>query len=143
MTIFSSSGWSLTGGPWVKPEQAMKKLVWSETNVEGPMKFNDKLPQPPSNNGSFGGLRGLNYGRGGRGVAAARENSSSTQPGPGGTAASGARGPGPGARGSGIPVPTYYGDSAVIAFRTPPTKCPWRNSSRKSPAATARSIQRR
>jgi len=23
MTMFSSSGWSLTGGPWVKPEQAM------------------------------------------------------------------------------------------------------------------------
>ena len=123
MTIFSSSGWSLTGGPWVKPEQAMKKLVWSETNVEGPMKFNDKLPQPPSNNGSFGGLRGLNYGRGGRGVAAARENSSSTQPGSGGTASSGARGPGPGARG-GIPVPTYYGDSAVIAFRTPADEMP-------------------
>ena len=26
MTIFSSAGWSLTGGPWVKPEQAMKKM---------------------------------------------------------------------------------------------------------------------
>jgi signal recognition particle subunit SEC65 len=36
MTIFSSAGWSETGGPWVKPEQAMKKLVWSETAVEGP-----------------------------------------------------------------------------------------------------------
>ena len=32
MTIFSSAGWSETGGPWVKPEQAMKKLVWSETD---------------------------------------------------------------------------------------------------------------
>jgi hypothetical protein len=57
MTIFSSSGWSLTGGPWVKPEQAMKKLVWSETNVEGPAddphERSIKLPQPPSNNGSF------------------------------------------------------------------------------------------
>src|SRR6476661_8409003 len=31
MTIFSSAGWSETGGPWVKPSQAMKKLVWSET----------------------------------------------------------------------------------------------------------------
>src|SRR5262245_22958205 len=35
MAIFSSSGWSLTGGPWVEPHQAMKKLVWSETQVEG------------------------------------------------------------------------------------------------------------
>jgi hypothetical protein len=36
MTIFSSAGWSETGGPWVKPEQAMKKLVWSELEVKGP-----------------------------------------------------------------------------------------------------------
>ncbi|MCS0630254.1 glycosyl hydrolase [Telluria mixta] len=33
--IASSPGWSLTGGPWVRPEQAMKKIVWSETAVEG------------------------------------------------------------------------------------------------------------
>ena len=44
MSIFSSSGWSLTGGPWVKPEQAMKKLVWSETNVQGPMKLDREAP---------------------------------------------------------------------------------------------------
>src|ERR1700755_134501 len=29
MAVFSSAGWSLTGGTWVKPSQAMKKLVWS------------------------------------------------------------------------------------------------------------------
>jgi hypothetical protein len=95
MTMFSSSGWSLTGGPWVKPEQAMKKLVWSETDVEGPLRFNERLPQPPSNTGNFGGLRGLNTGRRG-GAGAAR-----------------------GGRG-GAPAPTFYRDSAVIAFRTPP-----------------------
>src|ERR1039458_5031141 len=43
MTIFSSAGWSETGGPWVKPEQAMKKLVWSETAVEGPRNFDSRL----------------------------------------------------------------------------------------------------
>lgn len=48
MSVFSSAGWSLTGGPWVKPEQAMKKLVWSEMNIKGPLSFNDKLPDPPS-----------------------------------------------------------------------------------------------
>jgi (4-O-methyl)-D-glucuronate---lignin esterase len=48
MTIFSSAGWSLTGGPWVKPEQAMKKLVWSETNIKGPQNFSGKLEAPPS-----------------------------------------------------------------------------------------------
>ncbi len=58
MSIFSSSGWSLTGGPWIKPEQAMKKLVWSETVVQGPGRIALKLPQPPSSPGSFGSLRG-------------------------------------------------------------------------------------
>lgn len=81
LAIFSSAGWSETGGPWVRPEQAMKKLVWSETTVEGPQRFAGKLPQPPSNNGPF-----QNQGSGGRGPQ---------------------------------PDPTWYGDSAVIAFRTP------------------------
>jgi hypothetical protein len=80
MTIFSSAGWSETGGPWVKPSQAMKKLVWSETAAEGPQKFEGKLPQPPSNIGQI-----RNLGRGG---------------------------------GRGSPD-AFYGDSAVIAFRTP------------------------
>lgn len=57
LSIFSSSGWSLTGGPWVKPEQAMKKLVWSETNIQGPAKLAMKLPQPPSHYGAFADLR--------------------------------------------------------------------------------------
>ncbi|MDR3798627.1 MAG: glycosyl hydrolase, partial [Terracidiphilus sp.] len=51
MSIFSSPGWSEAGGPWVKPEQAMKKLVWSETRVEGPQSFDAKLREPPSNEG--------------------------------------------------------------------------------------------
>ena len=51
MSIFSSPGWSEAGGPWVKPEQAMKKLVWSETRVAGPQSFDGKLPEPPSNEG--------------------------------------------------------------------------------------------
>src|ERR1700760_3585199 len=51
MSIFSSPGWSEAGGPWVKPEEAMKRLVWSETVVEGPKKFSGKLSQPPSNEG--------------------------------------------------------------------------------------------
>jgi hypothetical protein len=51
MSIFSSPGWSEAGGPWVRPEQAMKKLVWSEAHVKGPQKFDAKLPDPPSNQG--------------------------------------------------------------------------------------------
>ncbi len=53
MAIFSSPGWSETGGPWVKPEQAMKKLVWSETAIEGGKQFSGKLTPPPSNIGQI------------------------------------------------------------------------------------------
>jgi hypothetical protein len=81
LAIFSSAGWSETGGPWVKPEQAMKKLVWSETVVQGPGQFAGKLPQPPSSNGAFQNL------------------------------AAGGRRP--------QQDPTWYGDSAVVAFPTP------------------------
>lgn len=57
MTIFSSPGWSITGAPFVKPEQAMKKLVWSETSATGPGRFTAKLAPPPSNNGPIRNLR--------------------------------------------------------------------------------------
>jgi hypothetical protein len=56
MSIFSSAGWSLAGGPWVKPEEAMKKLVWSEMNITGGANFTGKLPQPPA---SIGPIRNL------------------------------------------------------------------------------------
>ena len=53
MAIAGSPGWSETGGPWVKPEQAMKKLVWSETRVDGGQPFTGSLPQPPMVTGPF------------------------------------------------------------------------------------------
>jgi len=53
MAVFSSPGWSMTGGPWVKPEQAMKKLVWSETRVAGPSKDPIQLATPPDKEGPF------------------------------------------------------------------------------------------
>jgi hypothetical protein len=45
VAIEGAPGWSMTGGPWVTPQQAMKKLVWSTTAAEGP--FHGVLPQPP------------------------------------------------------------------------------------------------
>lgn len=96
MGIFSSSGWSLTGGPWVKPEQAMKKLVWSTTDVVGPVRFNRQLSQPPSGRGMLSSLRG-----------APRQSASAGR--------SGRRG-----RPGNPAVAQFYRDSAVIAFRTPP-----------------------
>jgi len=40
------AGWNGSGGPWIKPQQSMQKVVWSETNVEGPKRFDGMLPQP-------------------------------------------------------------------------------------------------
>jgi hypothetical protein len=56
--IAGSPGWSETGGPWVKPQQAMKKLVWSETVIEGGRKLDKPLPAPPSITGPFQAVPG-------------------------------------------------------------------------------------
>ena len=47
------AGWATAGGTWVKPEQAMRKLVWSETSLAGPGRFAGPLPQPPDCYGPF------------------------------------------------------------------------------------------
>lgn len=44
--LFNSPGWSQSGGPWVKPSQAMRYVVLPETRVHGPQKFEGKLPAP-------------------------------------------------------------------------------------------------
>jgi len=54
MTIHSAAGWSETGGTWVRPEDAMQRLVWSETKVRGPAVFDAVLTPPPSAYGSSG-----------------------------------------------------------------------------------------
>ncbi len=51
--IASSPGWSESGGPWVAPADAMKKLVWSETLIAGGRRFTGRLPAPPATTGSF------------------------------------------------------------------------------------------
>jgi hypothetical protein len=51
--IAGSPGWSESGGPWVQPEQAMKKFVWSETSVQGGVPFTGALAKPPSISGPF------------------------------------------------------------------------------------------
>lgn len=56
MTMVTSAGWSETGGPWVKPEEAIKKIVWSELSINGGKKFSGKLPLPPANNGPIRNL---------------------------------------------------------------------------------------
>jgi hypothetical protein len=41
--IFNCPGWSQSGGPWIKPEQAMRYLAKVDTIVTGPCRFSDKL----------------------------------------------------------------------------------------------------
>ena len=53
MAIAGSPGWSQSGGPWVTPAQAMKKLVWSEIRIEGGRPFSGTLPEPPKTTGRF------------------------------------------------------------------------------------------
>ncbi|WP_346857669.1 glycosyl hydrolase [uncultured Draconibacterium sp.] len=43
----ASPGWSETGGPWVEPEDGMKKMVYALTNVEGGKPFTGVLNHPP------------------------------------------------------------------------------------------------
>ncbi len=51
--IASSPGWSETGGPWVPPADAMKKVVWSEQIIDGGHRFSGRLPAPPATTGPF------------------------------------------------------------------------------------------
>lgn len=46
VAIASSPGWSSTGGPWVQPADAMKKLTWSTKLMEGGRAFDCALPEP-------------------------------------------------------------------------------------------------
>lgn len=39
-------GWAMSGGPWIKPEQAMRHLSYSRTNVEGGKVVDVELPIP-------------------------------------------------------------------------------------------------
>ena len=56
MAIAGSPGWSESGGPWVTPKEAMKKVVWSELRIEGGQSFSGILPHPPTTSGTFQNL---------------------------------------------------------------------------------------
>ncbi|PBN43326.1 glycosyl hydrolase [Sphingobium sp. D43FB] len=55
--IAASPGWSETGGPWVEPQDGMKKLVWAEADLRGGARFAGPLPLPPSVIGTFQSAR--------------------------------------------------------------------------------------
>ncbi|HMT42980.1 MAG TPA: glycosyl hydrolase [Chakrabartia sp.] len=51
--IAASPGWSETGGPWVPPQDGMKKLVWSETLLPGGKRFKGVLAPAPDITGPY------------------------------------------------------------------------------------------
>lgn len=86
LAIASSPGWSETGGPWVVPQDGMKKLVWSQTDIQGGRKLTARLPQPPGATGPYQSI-----------VAESGTHSNINDKGPA------------------LPAP-YYRDVAVMAF---------------------------
>lgn len=44
--IFNSPGWSQSGGPWIKPEQAMRYLTSTSCQIEGRKKISIQLDKP-------------------------------------------------------------------------------------------------
>ena len=42
----NDAGWCGSGGPWIPPELSMQTVVWTETEVEGPRRFDGILPEP-------------------------------------------------------------------------------------------------
>lgn len=47
VTLGTGPGWTGSGGPWIKQEESMQHLVYSETNAKGPSSFDAKLPVAP------------------------------------------------------------------------------------------------
>ena len=91
--IAGSPGWSESGGPWVKPSQGMKKVVWSETRVEGGKPFSGALPHPPTVTGPLQNIPLFDF-------LAMIGGQPPTAP------------------------PTFYADTAVIAYRAAASDVP-------------------
>src|SRR5262245_10407604 len=53
LCVHNCSGWSSSGGPWVKPEHAMQMVVTSETPMQGPLHFAEVLKQPEARLGFY------------------------------------------------------------------------------------------
>ncbi len=91
--IAGSPGWSESGGPWVKPSQGMKKVVWSETRLEGGKPFSGALSHPPTVTGPMQNIPIFDF-------LAMIGGQAPTAP------------------------PTFYADTAVIAYRAPTSDIP-------------------
>lgn len=54
-------GWCGSGGPWIKPEQAMQHLVFSSVDLQGPLACSQKLPVPDQRQEPFLSMRNPFY----------------------------------------------------------------------------------
>ncbi len=57
ITLGSGPGWTGSGGPWVKPEQAMQHLLTSSVEVEGPSTYDAVLPAPDQHPTPWGEMK--------------------------------------------------------------------------------------
>ena len=57
ITLGSGPGWTGSGGPWVKPQQAMQHLLSSITETKGPGKFDEVLPVPEQHSTPWGKMK--------------------------------------------------------------------------------------
>ena len=53
ITLGIGPGWCGSGGPWVKPEQAMQHLVFSSVELKGPQNHSAQLPVPTQRSNEF------------------------------------------------------------------------------------------
>ena len=53
LAVATSSGWSASGGPWVAPGDAMKKVVWAACQISGGAPITVELPALPGVAGAF------------------------------------------------------------------------------------------
>lgn len=53
MAIAGSPGWSESGGPWVRERDGMKKVVWTQTYIEGGKAFHGVIAKPDETSGPF------------------------------------------------------------------------------------------
>jgi len=61
ITLGSGPGWTGSGGPWVKAEQSMQHLVFSEVETKGPKKFDAVLPVPGQRSTEWHNMRSPFY----------------------------------------------------------------------------------
>lgn len=51
--MHNCDGFGTSGGPWVKPEGAMKMVTFSRVNIMGPRSYKEQLPSPYTNNNFY------------------------------------------------------------------------------------------